>query len=68
MLLIKHKNFLLAHKEHSNNIEVPKIKPKLDKTRFNEALKSIEDGKYTVEQLKENFTLNKTQQNQIKLL
>ena len=57
-----------ADKEHSNNIEVPKSKPKLNKERFDEALKSIEKGEYTVEKLKETFTLNKTQQNQLNLI
>lgn len=55
-----------ADTEHSNNIEIPKSKPSLNKARFEEAIKSIEKGEYTKEQLKENFTLNKTQINQLK--
>ena len=55
-----------ADNEHSNNIDIPKSKPKLNKARFEEALKSIEKGEYTKEQLIKNFQLNKTQINQFK--
>jgi hypothetical protein len=43
-------------------------KPKMDNNRFNEAVKAIADGKYTVEKLKDSFDLTDVQINSLLLI
>jgi len=63
-----------ADNTHSNDIEIPEpkkqpvvnTKAKIDDERFKKAIKSIEDGKYSVDALKTTFTLTKSQENELK--
>ncbi len=59
-----------ADTEHSNNIEIPapRLKPKIEKKRFEKAIETIEKGEYTIEKLQQSFQLNKTQLTQLKKL
>jgi len=43
----------------------PKAKPSLDAEKFSKALKAIQDGRYTAEQIKESYSLTKEQEGQL---
>lgn len=43
----------------------PKAKPTLDAEKFGKALKAIQDGRYTAEQIKESYSLTKEQEAQL---
>lgn len=43
----------------------PKAKPSLDAEKFGKALKAIQDGRYTSEQIKESYSLTKEQEAQL---
>ena len=43
-------------------------KPKIDAKRFAEAVKTIADGKFTIEKLKDSFELTETQEKALLLL
>jgi len=47
--------------DDANMASKPQVRPTIDNDRFQKALEQIEAGKYTVEALKSNFTLNKDQ-------
>jgi hypothetical protein len=43
----------------------PKAKPSLDAEKFGKALKAIEEGRYSIEELKATYNLSKEQEGQL---